>query len=350
MDESSAATQSTPPAQSPFRDDVLKGCTAFITGGGSGIGFEISRQFGKHGARVAIMGRRAKVLDGAVEALAKEGITAIAVQGDVRNVEDAQRAVQKAGRIDILVNCAAGNFLAPPEDMSVNAFRTVLDIDAVGTFNLSKAALPYLMESAKSMAEDASGCEAPWLSGGTAGTGRVFGGPVIINISATLHYAATWYQSHVSAAKAAVDSITRSLALEWGEHGIRCVGVAPGPTAQTAGLAKLAPGFSDEMVRETVPLGRMVEPWDLAMCCVYLASTAGRLVSGDTIIVDGGQWMWMPRLAPPEVIREISRSLEAKNRSVGMPKGLKMENTSMTACVNDLTVNITHHPTLPSKL
>lgn len=97
----------------------------------------------------------------------------------------------------------------------------------------------------------------------------------VINISATLHYGATWYQVHASAAKAAVDSITRTLALEWGDSGVRVNGVAPGPIAGTAGLTKLAPGAEQAVVRE-IPIGRMGQKWDIAMACVYLASSAGR--------------------------------------------------------------------------
>lgn len=119
-----------------------------------------------------------------------------------------QQAVGRLGRLDIVVNCAAGNFLAAAEQLSANGFKTVMEIDALGTFNMSKAAFAELCKS------DAAS---------------------IVNISATLHYGATWFQVHASAAKAAVDSITRTMALEWGRFGIRVNGVAPGPIAGTAG-------------------------------------------------------------------------------------------------------------------
>mmetsp|Transcript_7449 Transcript_7449/g.26547 ORF Transcript_7449/g.26547 Transcript_7449/m.26547 type:complete len:198 (-) Transcript_7449:475-1068(-) len=164
------------------------------------------------------MGRRKDVLEAACKMLREEGIHAAWIQGDVRSSEDGEAAVTRCletfGKLDILVNCAAGNFLAPASKLSPKGFKTVMDIDAVGTFNMCRASFSALARSPT---------------------------PVIINISATLHHGATWLQAHASAAKAAVDSLTRSLALEWGQYGIRVVGVAPGPVEATAGMTKLAP-------------------------------------------------------------------------------------------------------------
>eukprot|EP00878_Enallax_costatus_P006580 GHUV01006898.1.p1 GENE.GHUV01006898.1~~GHUV01006898.1.p1 ORF type:complete len:244 (+),score=87.53 GHUV01006898.1:188-919(+) len=241
---------------SPFRQDALQGKVALVTGGSSGIGLEISKQLGLHGCAVVITGRRKEVLDGAVAQLQSLGITAAGLQGDVRNADSCQdwvsTAVKTFGSINVLVNCAAGNFLANAAELSQGGFRTVMEIDAVGTFTMSKAAFQALSQNSES---------------------------VIINISATLHYGATWYQVHASAAKAAVDSITRSLALEWGEYGVRVNGVAPGPIRGTAGMSKLAPGEEgamEEVVSSAVPLGRMGEKTDIALACVYLASSAAR--------------------------------------------------------------------------
>lgn len=169
----------------------------------------------------------------------------------------------------------------------------VMDIDAVGTFNMSKAAFQVLK------ANNAS---------------------VIINISATLHYGATWYQVHASAAKAAIDSMTRSLALEWGEYGIRVNGVAPGPIRGTAGMSKLAPGEEgnmEDVVRATVPLGRMGEKVDIALACVYLASNAASYVSGEILVVDGGAWLHKPQLVPRDMVSQLSRKVESGSRKVG---------------------------------
>ncbi|CAL9116327.1 unnamed protein product [Musa acuminata var. zebrina] len=286
--------------ESPFKADVLNGKVALITGGGSGIGLEISTQFGRHGAAVAIMGRRRQVVDAAVAALRSEGIRAIGVEGDVRNQEDAARVVEETfkhfGKLDILVNGAAGNFLASPEDLSPNGFRTVMDIDSVGTFTMSHEALKYLKK-------------------GGPGKGPSAGG-IILNISATLHYTASWYQIHVSAAKAAVDSITRSLALEWGtDYSIRVNGIAPGPIGDTPGMRKLAPEEMQNNYSELGPLYKLGERWDIAMAALYLASDAGKYVNGTTVVVDGGLWLSRPRYIAKEEVRKLSRVVEKKSRN-----------------------------------
>jgi peroxisomal 2,4-dienoyl-CoA reductase len=288
--------------ESPFKETVLKGKTALVTGGGSGIGFAISTELGKHGAAVAIMGRRKTVVQEAAAALQAQGIRAIGVEGDVRNIEDAARVVEltvkQLGRLDILVNGAAGNFLSSAEDLSPNGFRTVLDIDSVGTFTMCNAALQYLKKGGPGKAPSEAG--------------------VILNISATLHYTAGWYQIHVSAAKAAVDSITRSLALEWGtDYDIRVNGIAPGPIGDTPGMDKLAPEEIKDDPRFEQPLYRLGEKWDIAMAAVYLASDAGKFVNGATLIVDGGIWLSHPRIASKEAIRAISRVVEMRSRKTG---------------------------------
>uniref|UniRef100_A0A6V7PUR3 2,4-dienoyl-CoA reductase [(3E)-enoyl-CoA-producing] n=1 Tax=Ananas comosus var. bracteatus TaxID=296719 RepID=A0A6V7PUR3_ANACO len=292
--------------ESPFRADVLKGKVALVTGGGSGIGFEISAQLGRHGTAVAVMGRRRPVLVAAVSALRDQGIRAIGLEGDVRKQEDARRVleatVEHFGKLDILVNGAAGNFLASPEDLSPNGFRTVIEIDSVGTYTMCHEALKYLKK-------------------GGPGKGPSMGG-LIINISATLHYTASWYQLHVSAAKAAVDSITRSLALEWGtDYDIRVNGIAPGPIEGTPGMRKLAPEEMKVRTQEYMPLFKLGQKWDIAMAALYLASDAGKFVNGHTVVVDGGLWLSRPRHIPKEEVKELSRAVERKSRAsnVGAP-------------------------------
>lgn len=285
--------------ESPFKIDILQGKVALVTGGGSGIGFEISMQFGKHGAAVAIMGRRRHVLEAAVDVLKSQGIPAIYFEGDVRKREDAARVLQSTvehfGRLDILVNGAAGNFLTSPEDLSPNGFKTVLDIDSVGTYTMCFEALKYLKK-------------------GGAGKGPSAGG-VILNITATLHYTATWYQIHSSAAKAAVDSITRSLALEWGtDYEIRVNGIAPGPIQNTLGAEKLSTEEMRRNILKDVPIFRWGKTWDIAMAALYLASDAGKFVNGATIVVDGGIWLCRPRRLPKEEVKRISRSVEKNSR------------------------------------
>ncbi|GAB4854725.1 hypothetical protein Ancab_023311 [Ancistrocladus abbreviatus] len=292
---------------SPFKPDILKGKVALLTGGGSGIGFEISTQFGKHGASIAIMGRRKEVLDSAVSALQSLGIPAIGFEGDVRKPEDASRVVESAfshyGRIDILVNAAAGNFLVSAEDLSSNGFRTVLDIDSVGTFTMCREALKYLKKGAPGRSLSSGG--------------------IILNISATLHYTASWYQIHVSAAKAAVDATTRNLALEWGtDYDIRVNGIAPGPIGDTPGMSKLAPQEIENSARESMPLFKIGERWDIAMAALYLASDAGKFVNGTTLVVDGGLWLSSPRRLPKDAVRQLSRVVEKRSRDapVAVPK------------------------------
>lgn len=292
---------------SPFKSDILRGKVALLTGGGSGIGFEISTQLGKHGASIAIMGRRKQVLDSAVTALRSMGIRAAGFEGDVRKQGDAKRVVESTirefGRLDILVNAAAGNFLVSAEDLSPNGFRTVLDIDSVGTFTMCHEAFNYLKKGG------------PGRSSSTGG--------VIINISATLHYTASWYQIHVSAAKAAVDATTRNLALEWGtDYDIRVNGIAPGPIAGTPGMSKLAPEEVDSKVKDYLPLYKLGEKWDIAMAAVYLASDAGKYVNGTTIPVDGGLWLSRPRHLAKDDVKQVSRAIERKSRDmpVGIPK------------------------------
>lgn len=288
--------------ESPFNSTVVKGQVALITGGGSGIGFEIASQFGKHGASIAIMGRRKQVLDDAVTALRSLGIPAIGIEGDVRKQEDAKRVVESTyqhfGKIDILVNAAAGNFLVAAEDLSPNGFRTVLDIDAVGTFNMCHTALKYLKK-------------------GAPGRDSSSGGGSIINISATLHYTASWYQIHVSAAKAAIDATTRNLALEWGtDYDIRVNGIAPGPIGDTPGMSKLGPEeIETSTPREVMPLFKYGEKWDIAMAALYLSCVSGKYINGQTMVVDGGCWLSKPRHLPKEAVKQFSRVVEKRSRA-----------------------------------
>ena len=209
---------------SPFRNDCLDGKIALVTGGGSGIGFEITKQLLLHGCTGALIcGRREAFLQKACAILRKEtGKQCLYKVTDVRNAQACHESVgyciQKFKRLDFLVNGAAGNFLSEAKTLSPRGFQTVMEIDTMGTFNMSLAAHSALTDSP---------------------------GGVIINVSATLQYGATWYQSHASAAKSAVDSLTRSWALEWGSDNIRVVGLAPGPIANTPGTTKLAPGLDD---------------------------------------------------------------------------------------------------------
>ncbi|KAI3940940.1 hypothetical protein MKX01_011667 [Papaver californicum] len=149
------------------------------------------------------------------------------------------------------------------------------------------------------------------------GPGRETSGGTILNISATLHYTATWYQIHVSAAKAAIDAMTRSLALEWGtDYDIRVNGIAPGPINDTPGLSKLDP-HEMKSNQSGVPMNRFIsgEKWDIAMAALYLASDAAKHINGTILVVDGGDWFNRASHVSKEAVKEMSRSVEKRSRS-----------------------------------
>ena len=199
-----------------FQSDVLNGKTALVTGGGTGICRGIALALAKHGCDVAITSRRAEHLDPTAEEIRAYGVKTAAVAADVRDpaaIEAAvDQAVELSGRLDILVNGAAGNFLCLAEELSPNGFGAVVDIDLKGTFHASKAALSHLKKQ----------------------------GGVVLNISSTLQYVGTAAQLHVSAAKAGVDALTRVLAVEWGAHGIRVNGIAPRAGCRHRGCTPIA--------------------------------------------------------------------------------------------------------------
>lgn len=260
-------------SKSVFRSDIFDGQVAFVTGGGSGICKGITRALMAHGASSVILGRKAERLaDAAKELEAETGKPCLAVACDVRDpaaIKSAlDQALERFGRLDIVVNGAAGNFLAPAAQLSPNGFRTVMEIDTLGTFNVCRAAFDaYLREH----------------------------GGVVLNVSATLHLAATPMQIHASAAKAAIDSLTRSLALEWAGMGIRVNGVAPGPIGETEGMSRLAPGDLKEKMERAIPIGRFGTIEEIADVSVFLCSDAARLVHGVTLVADGGAWFGMGR-------------------------------------------------------
>ncbi|MDP6933797.1 MAG: SDR family oxidoreductase, partial [Myxococcota bacterium] len=179
------------------------------------------------------------------------------------------RTLQEFGRIDVLVNGAAGNFLCPAAQLSPNGFRTVLEIDTAGTFNASRAVFDR------------------WFSehGGN-----------IINISATLHYGSTPLQVHAAAAKSAVDALTRTLAAEWGPAGVRINAIAPGPIDETEGIARLLPQPTRARLEGTIPIRRMGRIDEIAKVALFLAADASSLVHGEILVADGGAWLTGSRL------------------------------------------------------
>ena len=265
-----------------FAEGILKGHVAFVTGGGTGITGGVARALAEAGANVALVSRSIEHLELAAKAINKiyaeqAGMPAVsgeafAVAADVRNPEDLQRAiaatVERFGKIDIVVNGAAGNFLCKAEELSPNGFGTVVDIDLKGTFNVCRAAFEQLKEH----------------------RGQ------ILNISATLHYLGTPMQLHVSAAKAGVDALTRNLAVEWGRYGIRANAIAPGPIEDTEGMKRLVSEPIKEKLRQRVPLGRFGLIKDIEAAAVFLCSDAASYINGAVLVVDGGHWLAANRL------------------------------------------------------
>jgi len=258
--------------QKVFADGVLSGHVAFVTGGGTGITGGVARAFAEAGASVALVSRKLDHLQPAADAINANGGKAIAVVADVRQPAEVENAVAQAveqfGKIDIVVNGAAGNFLCAAEELSPNGFGTVVDIDLKGTFNVCRAAFPQLKEH----------------------RGQ------ILNISATLHYLGTPMQLHVSAAKAGVDALTRNLAVEWGRYGIRVNAIAPGPIEDTEGMKRLVPEPVKARLRKNVPLGRFGRIADIERAAVFICSEAASFVNGVVLVVDGGHWLAANRM------------------------------------------------------
>ena len=257
-----------------FRDGALTGHVALVTGGGSGICRGIAAAYARFGADVCIVGRKQETLDATAAAIREAtGRRVIGIAADVRNPDAVALAVKSTvevlGKLDTLVNGAAGNFLSPAAALSPNGFRTVIDIDLNGTFNVSRAAFESLQKSGEAL---------------------------ILNISATLHYHGTPLQIHASAAKAGVDAVTRNLAVEWGRFGIRVCGIAPGPIADTEGMRRLAPGEVGDRARASIPAGRFGTIDEIAAAAVFLRSPAAAYVTGHVLVVDGGHCIATPPL------------------------------------------------------
>ncbi|MFN0247607.1 MAG: SDR family oxidoreductase [Kofleriaceae bacterium] len=257
-----------------FRSDAMAGHVVLVTGGGTGICRGIAAAYARLGADVAIVSRRQDVLDAAARELSAEsGREVIGIATDVRDSEQIKRAIAttvgKFGKLDTIVNGAAGNFLAPAAALSPNGFATVINIDLLGTFNTSRVAFEELSKTRDAL---------------------------ILNISATLHYHGTPLQVHASAAKAGVDAVTKNLAVEWGQFGIRVCGIAPGPIAETEGMKRLAPGEVTQKMTAAIPAGRFGAIDEIAAAAVYLRSRAAAYITGHVLVVDGGHCVATPAL------------------------------------------------------
>jgi peroxisomal 2,4-dienoyl-CoA reductase len=278
-----------PPTQSVFRAGLFDGQVALITGGGSGIGRGIADLLATLGAHVVLASRKLERVEAAAAEIVAAGGKASAVVVDVRNVDLVRTVVGEVaaahGRIDLLVNNAAGNFYAPSETLSENAWKSVIEIDLYGTFFCAQAVLPVM---------------------------KAQGGGSIVNISMTLHYRGWPLMAHATAAKAGIDALTKTLSLEWAKYGVRMNAVAPGPIP-TEGVRKAftppptADGVQDifaveqamdSYAKKMIPLQRWGSPTDIANMVAFLASPGGAWITGAIMVVDGGEWLAKPTSSP----------------------------------------------------
>ncbi len=257
-----------------FSPGLLAGRVALVTGGGTGICRGIAEAYARFGADVCIVSRKQDVIDKtAAEIGAATGRSILAVAADVRKPDEVAAAIaatlSKFGKLDTVVNGAAGNFLSPAAALSPNGFKTVIDIDLVGSFHVARAAFEALQKT---------------------------GDGLVLNISATLHYHGTPLQIHASAAKAGVDAMTKNLAVEWGRFGIRACGIAPGPIDDTEGMRRLAPGEVKQKATAAIPAGRFGAIAEIAAAAVFLRSHAAAYITGHVLVVDGGHCVATPPL------------------------------------------------------
>jgi NAD(P)-dependent dehydrogenase (short-subunit alcohol dehydrogenase family) len=256
-----------------FRQDTFDGKTVLITGGGTGIGEKTAREFAAHGATVGVAARREEPLAETVEAIEADGGEASWRQLDIRDEELIEEVVdgfwEEWGRIDILINNAGANFISPAAGISANGWRTVIDINLNGTFLMSKAV-------GRKMIGDGEG-------------GR------IINMSATNAQNGSPMISHSGASKAGINSMTESLAVEWGPAGVTVNAICPGPV-RTEGSDKQL-WQDEELVEEMraqIPLGRFATPEDIAPLAMFIASEMGAFLNGALIAIDGGDRLRSP--------------------------------------------------------
>ena len=263
------------PATDVFKPDIFRGRVVLVTGGGSGICYKITETLMRFGCKAAIVGRKADRLQEAAQQLSRDtGSQAISLPGDVRQYVAMQQIVKKTidqfGHIDFVICGAAGNFMSPLQGLSSNAFRAILEIDLLGTFNTVRATMDEIKRTHGSY----------------------------LHISATLHYSGLPWQGAASSAKAGVDALSNVVAVELGPFGVRSNCIAPGLIAGTEGASRLLPQGSEELARSLIPCQRVGERTDIANAAVFLFSDAANWITGQVIVVDGGHMhfrsAWLP--------------------------------------------------------
>jgi len=253
-----------------FQKELLDKKTIIITGGGTGLGKSMAQRFGELGANLVITSRKQDVLDTTAIELRETGAQVLPIACDVRKPIEVQlvvdETIKKFGKIDILVNNAAGNFISPTELLTPGGFKVVVDIVLNGTFNFTQAV-------GKEMIKAKNG--------------------TVLNIVTTYAWTGSGYVVPSAAAKAGVLAMTRSLAVEWAKYGIRHVAIAPGPFPTKGAWKRLAPpgmGIEKKM-RDRIPLKRFGEHIELANLASYLVSDGASYINGDVITIDGGEWL-----------------------------------------------------------
>lgn len=248
-----------------YQQGLLEGRSIVVTGGGTGLGAEMARRCAGLGARVSLLGRRKEKLDEVAAGIAAQGGQAAGYSCDVRDAAAVQEAALRIGKVDGLVNNAAGNFLAASEDLSPNAFRTVVDIVLNGTFHCTSAFGKQMIAA---------------------------GGGAVVNIVTTYAWMGSAFVLPSACAKAGVLAMTRSLAVEWAAYGIRLNAIAPGPVPTEGAFSRLLPDPSlEELAKNRVPLKRFGTPREIADAAVYLLSDGAGYVTGDCLTIDGGEWL-----------------------------------------------------------
>ncbi|OIQ21029.1 MAG: short-chain dehydrogenase [Flavobacterium sp. MedPE-SWcel] len=256
-----------------LRDDALQNKVIVITGGGSGLGKAMTKYFMELGAKVAITSRNLEKLQNTAKELEEEtNGNCLAIQCDVRNYNEVENMLQATlaeyGKVDILLNNAAGNFISPTERLSANAFDTIIDIVLKGSKNCTLAFGKH------------------WIDTKQKNTN-------ILNIVTTYAWTGSAYVVPSATAKAGVLAMTRSLAVEWAKYGIRTNAIAPGPFPTKGAWDRLLPGdLKDKFdLAKKVPLKRVGDHQELANLAAYMVSDFSAYVNGEVITLDGGEWL-----------------------------------------------------------
>ena len=253
-----------------FREDLLRNKRILITGGGTGLGKAMAHRFLQLGATVYICGRREEVIKQTAAELSNETKGSIhALPCDVRNLEAVEAMIDtiwKAGALDVLVNNAAGNFIARTEELSPRAFESVIGIVLHGTLHATMA------------------CGRRWLKASHAGT--------VLSISATYSPVGSAYVVPSAVAKAGVEALTRSLAVEWGNRGIRMNAIAPGPIPTQGAFSRVLPRPELEVLAlDRNPMHRFGTKEELANLAAFLVSEGSSYINGEVVRMDGGEFL-----------------------------------------------------------